>query len=268
MSAPPERLSPEEQDRRYLHLVPEIEAVFKAGYDNTILEHHVWEHGLDVYNRDAAFREELLELGVPNVPGEFMTHIKGKGHDFRYKKFFDLKASGKNPYDCAERLTIVEGSDQLRAFEIDESTIEEWGEHIWGTKLGVRCNELGSFTLCAADMANTGEDYDTAMKPATARLLLEKQRLEDPTVDPASFAIGSLVVVARYHFENLNISQHIDKSPSIRALHEQRYANLSLLAKDAAGMVGKVGEDAVRDFLEKLGGPVARILPFVNQKAS
>lgn len=254
-------LSPAEQDARYLSLVPEIEQVFRAGYEDDRLVYHIWDHGLAVYEKNAKFRDDLRNRGVAGVPGQFMTHIDSKGHDFRYSKFFDLKLAGDNPYSSPEALTVTEGAEVLRSFGVDDFTIAEWQSHVWGTLLGRRCFSLGALTLCAADMANTGEDYQTVMKPATEKLRLEKEQLEETAVDPTTFAIGSLVVVGRYHFENLWIPTQLSKSPDIKRLHNQQRANLGNMAVETAENIGVVGEEAVRAFIGRLGEYGSRIWP-------
>ncbi len=258
LSAP---LSPEEQDKLYMHLVPEIEEAFQEGYDENVLKYHVWAHGLSVYDRAETFRAPLRALGLPNIPGKFMTHIDSKGHDFRFKKFFDLEKSGNNPYDSPEELTVVEGRELLTSMGIDEFTIGEFEDNVWGTKVGTRCNTWGRFTLCAADLNGTGEDYDTVMKRDTENLRVEKENLTGSSVDPAKFAVGSLVLLTRYHFENLLIPQFLLRSSLIRDLYAKQHFNLKKLGGEAALAAGAVGEEAVNEFLRKLGGHMTRLCP-------
>ena len=261
-------LTPQEQDERYSDLVPQIDEAFKEGYDQTTLEYHVWEHATSVYSKNALFRAEFRRAGFPNVPGHFMTHIDSKGHDYGFKKFFDLKKSGDNPYTYAEELTVVEGGDiLLNEFGIDRFTVEEWRSNTWGTLLGRHCSTLGAFTLCAADMANTGGDYETVMKPASEKLRIEKERLEGVKVDPASFAIGSLIVIARYHFENLGMSHRFTESESLNKIHELRRENLGHLLGDVIDELGLVGEQSINELLAKLGKYGSKIWPF-SKKAS
>ncbi len=258
-------LSPEEQDERYMHLVPEIDAIFQEGYDDTTLEYHVWTHGLSTFDKNKFYRDELRALGIPGIPGEFMTHIDSKGHDFRLKKFFDLKRNGNNTYSAAEDLTVSEGSEVLRAFGVDDFTVQEFGDNIIGTKVGVRCNTWGRFTLCAADLRGTGEDYETVMKPDTEKLRVEKENLEEIQVDPARFAVGSLVLLARYHFENLYVPLFLSQSLSAQEFYEAQGSNLRKLGIEAASLVGLVGEEKVNEFLQKLGSQVARLCPITKK---
>lgn len=261
-------LTPEEQDERYLHLIPDIEAEFEAGYDETLLEYHIWQHANNVYEANSRHRQELIALGYRNIPGRFMTFVDSKGHDFRYKKYFDLQKNGDNPYSSAEELSGVEAGHILTSKGIDKFTVAEFAHNVMGTKLGVRCNTMGRLTLCAADLQNTGEDYENTMKPDTEKLRIEKSRLDETLIDPTKFAVGALVVLTRYHFENLFVPRLLSKSPRIREFYFKQGANLRRMAFEQAALAGQVGEDAVNSFLHNLGEQIVKICHSENENQS
>lgn len=265
MVTPDAPLHPHEQDERYLQLVPEIEDEFEAGYDETELVYHVWGHALNVYERTSEYREELRDLGVEGVPGQFMTHVDAKGHDFMFKRFFDLERTGDNPYWCPEQLAVAEGGAVLRSKGVDELTIAEYGNHVWGTRFGTRCNTWGRFTLCAADLANTAEGYETVMKSDTEKLRRERSNLTQTEVDPTRFAVSSLAVLSGYHFKNLRFPALLAQSPAIRSMYDRQAANLRTMALETAASVGVVGEEAVNAFLKKLGGHAALLSSFTHR---
>lgn len=258
---------PEMQDELYLHLVEDIEAEAQLGYNEDTLVYHVWQHALNTRATNKKYRDELRATGFPGVPGEFMTAIDSLLHDYNYLKWFELQKMGNNPYGSPEELAVVEGGELLESMGVDKFTIDEWSENIWGTKLGVACNKIGAFTLCAADMSNTGRDYETVMKPDTDSLRVEKGNIEGGNVDPIKFAVGSIVVISGYRFINLRVPKFIEASPMIKEMYDKQGDNLSTMIHETAGMVGAVGEEAVHTFMNNIGGTVSQLWP-LNKKAS
>lgn len=243
-----------------------IDELWRIGYEDDRLRHHVWDHGVNTYEILSEIRAELRAQGVSNVPGEFMTHLDGKGHDYLFAKYADMQLRGDKTYDSAEHLTTVEGAAMLRKVGIDDYTINEWAEHIPGTQLGKICTSLGAYTLCAADMANTGKDFATVMRPATENLRLEKSLLEQTNAEPIKFDIGAIAVISRYHFVNLGLLRFVNKSSIMRELHLTRGVNLGKLVLETTANTGAAGEDAIKSFLTGLGGYAINLLPFCRRE--
>lgn len=262
---PERRLTPEEQDERYMHLVPDIEAAFQAGYSDELI-YHVWGHGLSTYETNAAFRDDMRERGVRNVPGQFMTHVDSKGHDFRFWDFFALKKAGNMKLGQAEALAIHSGGEVLRAMGVDEFTIQEFGHNVWGTRLGTRCSTVGQYTLCAADLINTSGDYKTVFRQDTMKLLEEKTKIDGAEVDELGFLAGSLIVLSRYRYINLSSVARRRESPELMAFYRAQGASLKALGIDLAARLGLGGAAEVNDHLRQLDEFVARLCPFKPQR--
>jgi hypothetical protein len=259
-------LTPEEQDERYLHLVPELDARYQAGYDEIDLVYHVWGHGLNTFETTDKIRDELRERNVPNVPGKFVTHLDGKGHDYFLRKWFRLMLDiDKNPFSSAEQMHGIESGLMVAELGVDRFTIREHQFDVMGTKLGVRCNKPGPYSLCAGDMSNTGRDYTTVMKPDTEMLRREKENLFQTEVDPLQFMIGSFLVIGRYHYENLGNNKFLQYSPTMQELHDQRRKNLELMFAEITENIAHIGKAALKSQLSKAFDTVKEKLPALCQ---
>lgn len=250
--------SPEEQDELYLPLMPDIYDEAEKGYDPR-LDYHSWPHGVFVKDRSLEIRDQLILAGAKNVPGIFTTVTSALMHDYDYRLFQWQKRNGTNKHPSAEAMAVSKTTDLLTRFGVDPITIEQTVDPIWGTMLGQRCHTLGRFTLCVADLDNTAADYETEFKPKTEDLRRETEWLGDKSIDPLAFASGSLVVLTRYHFENLGVFRLLRQHTVYLDFFKRQAENLRLLGLEVVSGAGVVGEEAVQSFFQKMGDQVARL---------
>lgn len=260
MSSSQEALTSAEQDERYLELIPSIEDEAKSGYDDRLL-FHPWSHALEVREEIVNIREKLIETGKTNVRSRFLSEVEALLHDYGYMRFMELKKTGHNPYKSSEHLAVTEGGDLLKRHGVDDATIKEYRDDVWGTKLGVRCRSWGKMTLCLADLSNTQSDYDEVFAPATERLRQETEIIEDKEIDPNLFAISSLVVLSRYYWENLSIPRLLLSSKEFRERRANMRRNLVRLGSEQAAHAG----EQVLSFAYKLGNPVWNLFNNLNE---
>lgn len=255
MTSSGEKLTAEQQDDAYMAVLPAVEARLLEEYDRRLLFHGP-AHAEYVRDDSLQKRSTLVAAGVENVPGIFVTAAAAIGHDAGTCEFWRSPERDQN-IEYPEHFAIKKTARVLTDHKVDRDTVAEILSYQWPTKVGVKADTIGSYTLCAADLSRTSEDYDTVFAADKDHLRLEECFLKDNLRSKQDYDDFSMWLLSTYHVVNL----HPGNLPvSITSLFEfqnrARRANLAHLAELRAAANG----ESVISYATRIGDTALRVV--------